>query len=277
MAASQKRWEEARGHLKRAAALAPDDSDVCQRRIAVELAGGGEKTAARLAADFLKEHPKKVAAYRLAVEVAEVRKRPKEAREIVAQGRQQLGDNLAILLLQADFERRQGNGVQAEVLYDQILAKEPKAAQVMMRKAASEMADGRFEQAAESYESVLALTPKAAVPLNNLAYLYSDVLGTPDKALELLGRVDPEVVAKSPMVRDTLGWAQLKAGKVKEAVVTLAKVAGELPEVATARYHYGAAMIAAGDAKGGRTEVSAALEMGLKGAEAEAARALLGE
>ncbi len=277
VAGAQKRWAEARGHLKKAATLAPDDPNVCQRRIMAELAAGSGERADRLAADYLAAHPKQVAAYQLAAEEAEVRKRPAAAREILAQGRQRLGDNLAILLLQANFERRQGNGPKAEALYGRILAKEPKAAQVIMRKAASEMADGRFEEAAKSYESVLALAPKAAVALNNLAYLYSDVLGTPDKALELLGRVDPEVVAKSPTVRDTLGWAQLKAGKVKEAVATLAKVAEELPDVPAVRYHHGAAMIAAGDTEGGRTEVSVALEMGLKGAEAKAARALLGE
>jgi len=277
VAASQKRWDEARGHLKRAAALAPDDPNVCQRRIAVELVAGGEKTADRIATDFLKGHPKQVVAYQLAAEEAEVRKRPEEARKILAQGRKQLGDSLGILLLQANFERRQGNGERAETLYNQILAKEPKAAQVMMRKAASEMVDGRFEQAAKSYESVLALAPKAAVPLNNLAYLYSDVLGQPTKALELLGRVDPKVVAKSPTVRDTLGWAQLKAGKVKAAVATLAKVADELPDVPAVRYHHGAAMITAGDTEAGKAEVKAALEMGLKGAEAKAARALVGK
>jgi len=277
VAAAQKRWDEARGHLKRAAALAPDDPNVCQRRIGVELAAGGEKVADQLATAFLNGHPKQVAAYQLAAEEAEVRKRPEAARKILATGLQRLGDNLGILLLQADFERRQGNGERAEALYGKILAKEPKAAQVIMRKAASEMADGRFEQAAKSYESVLALAPKAAVVLNNLAYLYSDVLGQPDKALDLLGKVDPKVVAKSPMVRDTLGWAQLKAGKVKAAVATLAKVAEELPDVATVRYHHGAAMIAAGDTEGGKAEVRAALEMGLKGAEAEAAKALVGE
>jgi len=94
--------------------------------------------------------------------------------------------------------------------------------------------------------------------------------------LELLGRVDPKVVEKSPMVRDTLGWAQLKAGKVKAAVATLAKVADELPDVPAVRYHHGAAMIAAGDTEAGKAEVRAALEMGLKGAEANAARALVG-
>ena len=277
VAAAQKRWDEARAHLKRGAALAPDDPNLLQRRVTVELATDHGGAADRLAADYLKGHPKQLAAYQLAAEEAEVRKRPEEARKILAQGRQVLGENLGILLLQGNFERRQGNGEKAEALYDQILAKEPKAAEVILRKAANEMAGGRFEEAAKSYESVLALAPKAPVALNNLAYLYSDVLGQPEKALELLDRVDPEVVAKNPTVRDTLGWAQLKAGKVEAAVATLAKVADELPEVATVRYHHGAAMVAAGDTKAGKAEVRAALEMGLKGAEEKAARALVGE
>jgi len=41
------------------------------------------------------------------------------------------------------------------------------------------------------------------------------------------------------------------------------------------RYHHGAALIAAGEVEAGRAEVKAALEIGLKGTEAEAARALV--
>jgi len=275
VAAAQKRWDEARGQLQRAATFAPDDPTICQRRIAVELATDAGAAGDRIAADYLQNHPKQLAAYQLAAEAAEVRKQPERARQILDQGRQTLVDNLGIVLLQADFERRQGNNEDAEALYSQILAKEPKAAEVIMRKAQAEMAGGRFEEAAKSYESVLALAPEEPVPLNNLAYLYSDVLGQPDKALELLGRVKAEVVAKSATVRDTLGWAQLKAGKVKEAVATLAKVAAEQPAVPAVRYHHGAALIAAGEVEAGRAEVKAALEIGLKGTEAEAARALV--
>jgi len=274
--ATKKNWALAREHLEKAAALAPGDSSVVTRLVRVDVAGGDPKAAANVAGTFLRKHPELLAAYQIQSGLEEVLGRPEDARRTLALGLEKLGGDVGIVLLQAEFERRQGNLEKATELYQRVIELEPKAVAAMVRKAGAEMASGHFEEAAASYQAALGMVPGQPLALNNLAYLYTDVLQRPGDALALLKRVDRKVLASSPSIRDTLGWAQLKVGDAAAAVATLAKVVEELPEVGTVRYHYGAALLAAGREPEGRRELDAAIAMKLSSAEAAAARKLLG-
>jgi predicted Zn-dependent protease len=202
---------------------------------------------------------------------------PEEARRTLAQARKKFGEKIGVLLLQAEFERRQGNVAQAAELYDEVLKLDPAAVPVVLRKAAVEMGAGQFEEAARSYEAVLGMAPNQPDALNDLAYLYTDVLKRPADSLALLNRVDPEVLSRSAPIRDTLGWTQLKVGDAVAAVATLQKVVDELPSNGTVRYHLGAALVAAGRPQDGRRELQAAIGLGISPAEEEAAHGLLGD
>lgn len=273
--AQRKDWAAARSHLKKAAALAPGDSSVVTRWVRVELAAGHPKAAADVAGTYLERHPEMLAAYQIQSGLQEVAGDPEEARHTLALGARKLGETVGILLLQGEFERRRGNLAKATELYQRLIELEPAAVTVVARKAGAEMASGHFEEAADSYRAVLGMKPDQPEALNNLAYLYTDVLDRPADALALLKQVDPKLLARSPAIRDTLGWAQLKVGDSAAAVATLAKVAEELPEVGTVRYHYGAALLAAGRDREGRREIEAAIAMKLSSAEAAAAHQLL--
>ena len=273
----RKNWQAARDDLKKAAAIAPGHPGVAARRVQVELSAGQPKAAEALAEGFLKVHPDLPTAYRLLAGVQEVLRQPDRARKTLASAQEKFGEGIAILLIQAEFERRQGNREEAVALYQRVLELDPKAAEVMFHKALVEVAAGNFEDAAASYEGVLALVPDHPVAINDLAYLYADVFDRPADALELLKRVAPEVLAKAPLMRDTLGWTQLKAGKTASAVDTLKQAAADLPGSGTVRYHLGAALIANGKTDDGRREIKAAIDLGLSPSEAEAARALLTE
>jgi Flp pilus assembly protein TadD len=267
----------ARAHLKKAVALAPDDSSVVTRSVRVNLAAGDPEAATDVAGTFFRKHPEMLAAYQIQAALQEVVGRPADARRTLALGAERLDGNVGIVLLQAEFERRQGELETATELYKRVIELEPKAVAAMVRKAETEMASGHFEEAADSYQSALGMAPGQPVALNNLAYLYTDVLDRPADALALLKQVDPKVLASSPAIRDTLGWTQLKAGKTASAVDTLKKAAADLPGSGTVRYHLGAALIAHGKTDDGRREIKAAIDLGLSPSEAEAARALLTE
>jgi len=273
--AQKKNWAAARAHLMKAAALAPDDSSVVTRLVRVEASAGNPNAAADIAGNFLHRHPEMLASYQIQAAVQEVTGRPEEARRTLALGSEKLGGNVGIVLIQAEFERRQGNLAKATELYQRVIELEPKAVAAIVRKAGAEMASGHFEEAADSYQAALGMMPGQPLSLNNLAYLYTDVLARPADALALLKRVDRKVLASSPSIRDTLGWAQLKAGDAEAAVATLAKVVADLPEVGTVRYHYGAALLAVGRDTEGRREIEAALYMKLSSVETAAARELL--
>ena len=275
--ARRKDWAKAREDLKKAAAIAPNDVGITVRRVRVELAAGRNATADRIAGNFLRDHGDQPAAYRLSADVAETLGRIDDARRLLASAQEKFGETPAILLLQAGLERRHGNLEKASSYYDRVLQIDPKSAQVMLRKALVQTSEGHFEEAAKAYESVLGLTPNNPVALNDLAYIYSDVLDRPKDALALLKRVDPKVIANVPTVRDTLGWAQLKTGDVASAVQTLREVVQGHPEIASARYHLGVALVAAGRTEEARRELQAAIDLGLSAAEKEAARKLLGE
>jgi tetratricopeptide (TPR) repeat protein len=79
---------------------------------------------------------------------------------------------------------------------------------------------GELESAATHYEKVLTLSPDHLITLNNLAYIYADALGAPERGVPLAERA----AALAPMnanVLDTYGVALLKAGRAAEAMEVL--------------------------------------------------------
>ena len=104
---------------------------------------------------------------------------------------------------------------------------------------------GRDQQAKDVYEKTLAANPHSTLALNNLAFLYSERLNQPDRALELGQRArqrDPV----SPVIADTLGWILFKRKDFAGAVELLQESASKMPDSPEVQYHLGMASQMAG-------------------------------
>lgn len=133
---------------------------------------------------------------------------------------------------------------------------------------------GNVSKARQAYETVLEINPRFAVAANNLAYLYAEHGGDLDKALELAVRARAEA-PDDPSIADTLGWIQLKKGKIEQAVTSLQLSVSKLPDNPVVHYHLGMAYQAQGNAEAARTALRRALELNPSFPGAEEARKAL--
>jgi len=97
-----------------------------------------------------------------------------------------------------------------------------------------------LSEAEAEYRAALSLSPDSALLLNNLAYFYADEGMKLNEALQLARRA-AALAPSDGNVLDTLGWAQYKLGRYREAARTLAEAVRLKPDDPTLRYHLGAA------------------------------------
>lgn len=102
-----------------------------------------------------------------------------------------------------------------------------------------------YESAGGAYRRSLQFNPNNWLTLNNYAYLLSEQLGDPDKALELAKQA--AALVESASVLDTLGWIQVAKRKYREAVATLSKAVRLDPNDPLILFHLGEAYRRAGE------------------------------
>jgi tetratricopeptide (TPR) repeat protein len=119
---------------------------------------------------------------------------------------------------------------------------------------------GRTDEAAALYEEVLKSYPGAKVAINNLAMLLvNERADDPASLNRALGLVRPFEGTQQPEYLDTLGWVQVKSGKLGEGVRNLEealKGAGASPEI---QYHLGMAYLKLGRAAEAKAKLGEAL------------------
>ena len=136
---------------------------------------------------------------------------------------------------------------------------------------------GDVEGAIAVYEAVLADDSRSRLAANNLAMLLVDERGDDESIGRALTLVATFVDASNPALLNTYGWVSYRAGNFAAALPALRRASALAPESATLRYHYGVALLAAGDPAEGRRQLERALDGELNAAEAAEAKRLLEE
>ena len=116
-----------------------------------------------------------------------------------------------------------------------------------------------FNETRDAYEKVLASAPNFAPALNNLAVLYSDNLGQPDKAYDLAKRAR-ENAPDDPHSADTLGWILYKRGDYGSALPLLQESASKLHGDPDIQFHLGMAQYMVGAEEPARLALQQAAE-----------------
>jgi tetratricopeptide (TPR) repeat protein len=98
----------------------------------------------------------------------------------------------------------------------------------------------KFDAAQNAYETLLKIDPKFEPALNNLAYMYSEALGQPEKGYDLAKRAR-ELAPDDPNAADTLGWIQFRKGDYLGALPLIQESAEKEPSEPGIQYHLGMA------------------------------------
>ena len=93
-----------------------------------------------------------------------------------------------------------------------------------------------YGSAREAYERLLSIDPKSVPALDNLARLFAENLGQPDKALELAKKAQG-LQPDDARAADTLGWVLSKRGEYHAALGYLVAAAEKEPTDVDYRYH----------------------------------------
>lgn len=155
-----------------------------------------------------------------------------------------------------------GQRERASDLIDDGLAKAPENTALKIFKADTLIASGDLNGALTVYESLLDERPDDLIVANNFVSLSSDLRlddASIAKALEISRVIER---SENPLFKDTIGWAQYRAGQYAEAVEYLTEAAEAAPQNAEILYHLGAAQAAAGDIENARSTLQQAIEVG---------------
>jgi tetratricopeptide (TPR) repeat protein len=103
-----------------------------------------------------------------------------------------------------------------------------------------------YPAARDAYEKLLTLNPNFSPALNNLAYLYLERFGQPEKAYQMSERAR-QLLPYNPATADTLGWILFKRGEFPRAIGLLEESAAKLPTDPEIQYHLGMTHYMLGD------------------------------
>jgi tetratricopeptide (TPR) repeat protein len=131
-----------------------------------------------------------------------------------------------------------------------------------------------YPAARDAYEQLIAVSANFVPAVNNLAVIYSERLGQPDRAYELAAKAR-DLAPDDPHSADTLGWIMFKKRDYRAALPLLREGAGKLPALPQIQFHFGMAHYMLGQEEQARTALTKAVEAGVDFPEMEEARARL--
>jgi len=119
---------------------------------------------------------------------------------------------------------------------------------------------GQTREAMNSLRHALELRPENAALMNDLAYLIVESGGSLDEALALAQKA-VRAAPGEPELADTLAWIYFKKNMNESALEVLRALVGKYPEKPNFRYHFGMALLRAGDQVAAKKEFNLALSM----------------
>lgn len=257
----QKRYEDARLQFERSVALEETYWPSWEMLVNLALLEGRAKLAVRGLDDLIHDHPK--AADPLLFR-ARLRAAQGNLDGAVADLRRAIRLNPSLQYAYVELARlysRMGTGRAALEALAQRADEAPPGTPTVLLAAMIHEQLGEYEAARQAYETVLATNPNFVPALNNLAALYGEKLGQPDKGFDYAQRA-LALAPDDPAIADTAGWILFEKGDYNGALPLLRRGvgAGSFPE---AEYHLGACCYQLGDEDGARRELDSAL--GLSG------------
>jgi tetratricopeptide (TPR) repeat protein len=269
------RFDAVRARCERLASFAPKTLPVelllgalyLQQQRVAEAAAAVEPVASRL--------PGNVAVQELLGQIRGAQGRWEEALQCYRTAQRLRPERLRPYLEAGFIALRQRNGTEAAGYFEAGARLEPKSLAVRTGLAEALTLQGKTGEAVVIYRELAAEFPREPALLNNLAHLLANTGQDAEEAIRV-ARQAVELAPRQAGVRDTLGWAYLRAGQPVAAMEQLQEAARLDPNTGIIRYHLGKALLAAGRRADAETALRAALSQGLPAEESADAQKILG-
>lgn len=267
----QKKLEEAQRSLENAQRLAPDNLQVAQQLVEIDLRRGDTAHAVERGNRLLETQSSAAGAHFIAARAYYENKEHERAESALKRclaldpNFTQAYDTLASIYLAKD------DLAQARVQVSAKAAIEPRnpSAWLMVSSLSEKALD--FDKAREAYLKVIELEPNSAVALNNLASLYANHFGQPEKAYELARRART-LRPDDPAIADTFGWILYGRKEYQQALSTLQEAAQKMPQDPEVQFHFGMANYMMGNIEAARGALAKAVESEIQFAGKETGR-----
>jgi putative PEP-CTERM system TPR-repeat lipoprotein len=162
-------------------------------------------------------------------EIQQLTGQPAAAKETLLAALREDPGNVQVLTLLADVDSQMHNAPAALATMDKAIAAGMDPATAYAMKGVFLQRASDLPGAMEQYEKALRFKDTQVLALNNLAMLYADRKGDEAKALDLAMRAC-SVQAGNALMLDTLGYALLKNGRVKDGQAVLERAKRILPD-----------------------------------------------
>jgi Flp pilus assembly protein TadD len=167
-----------------------------------------------------------------------------------------------------------GKSDQALDSYQKALAIQPTSSTINNAIGNVYLQKGDMKSAGKYFQASLSQNAHDPIAANNLAWVYAEQGENLDMALSLATQAK-QIAPEMEAVNDTLAWIQYKKGNFRVSVSLAEDAVKKSPDNADFRYHLGMALSGAGDRDRARTELQKALQLNLKGADAQEAQKTL--
>ena len=158
--------------------------------------------------------------------------------------------------------------------YQKALALQPTSAMINNAIGNLYLSKDDLKSAGKYFQAALAQDSHNPVAANNLAWVYAVQGENLDMALSLATQAK-QIAPDMPGVSDTLAWIQYKKGNYRVSVSLAEDAVKKDPQKADYRYHLGMALSGAGERDRAKTELQKALQLNLKGTDAQEAQKTL--
>ena len=136
------------------------------------------------------------------------------------------------------------------------------------------LSKGDLKSAGKYFQAALAQNAHDPVAANNLAWVYAAQGENLDMALSLATQAK-QIAPDYDGVNDTLAWIQYKKGNYRVSISLAEDAVKKEPAKADYRYHLGMALSGAARRDRAKTELQKALQLNLKGTDAQEAQKTL--
>lgn len=158
--------------------------------------------------------------------------------------------------------------------YQKALALQPTSPMVNTAIGDVYLSKGDLKSAGKYFQAALAENSHDPVAANNLAWVYAVQGENLDMALSLATQAK-QIAPDMTAVSDTLAWIQYKKGNYRVSISLAEDAVKKDPQKADYRYHLGMALSGAGEKDRAKAELQKALQLNLKGTDAQEAQKTL--
>jgi Flp pilus assembly protein TadD len=164
-----------------------------------------------------------------------------------------------VLFKLAETYRRKGDLNQAIDTFRKASQAAPNDAAPLLQLGLLMDGTGRRDQAKPIYEQILRIQQDHPIALNNLAFIKAEEGADLDSALSMAQRAF-QSQPQSPDIADTLGWVYIRKNLSGEAIRVFTDLVKKYPANPIYRYHFGMALMQRGDRPAAKRELEAALK-----------------